>query len=222
MEKYVSFSLWGDEDIYNIGAIRNAELMKEIYPGWKMIVFHDVTVPDSTIEELNKLDVVTKDVTDLDLYGMFWRFLVIDYDDCELAIFRDTDSRITKREQDGVLEWISSKKTLHVIRDHPAHKIPYGNNEPGILGGMWGIKGKTLPIFDMIKKFHKNNTLGYGSDQTFLKTIYKVYVNDMFLHDEFSGGNSFRLDRVDGSFIGQRITEDDCPKFPENKILNNN
>lgn len=221
MEKYVSFSLWGDEDIYNIGAIRNAELMKEIYPGWKMIVFHDVTVPDSTIEELNKLDVVTKDVTDLDLYGMFWRFLVIDYDDCELAIFRDADSRISKREQDGVLEWISSKKTLHVIRDHPAHKIPYGNDEPGILGGMWGIKGKTLPILDMIKKFHKNNTLQYGSDQTFLKTIYNVYKNDMFLHDEFSGGNKFKLDRVNGSFIGERITEHDKPQYDDHLILIN-
>jgi len=32
MKKVVSFSLWGDNPIYNIGAIRNAELAKEIYP----------------------------------------------------------------------------------------------------------------------------------------------------------------------------------------------
>ena len=76
--------------------------MKEIYPGWKMIVFHDCTVPDNIIEELNKLDVITKDVTDLDLYGMFWRFLVIDYDDCELAILEIPILRISEREQDGV------------------------------------------------------------------------------------------------------------------------
>ena len=59
------------------------------------------------------------------------------------------------------MEWINSKKTLHVIRDHPAHKIPYGNDEPGILGGMWGIK-QDLPILDMIKnmkKIHYNTVL---------------------------------------------------------------
>lgn len=36
---YVSFSLWGDNPIYNVGIIKNAELMETIYPGWKMIVF---------------------------------------------------------------------------------------------------------------------------------------------------------------------------------------
>jgi len=219
MSKYVSFSLWGDEDIYNIGAIRNAQLMKEIYPGWKMIVFHDVTVPDSTIKELNKLDVITKDVTSLDLYGMFWRFLVIDYDDCELAIFRDTDSRITEREQDGVLEWISSKKTLHVIRDHPAHRIPFGNDQPGILGGMWGIKGNVLPIKEMITKYHHDKDLRYGSDQNFLKVVYNVFQNDMFLHDEFSGGNKFKLDRINGSFIGERIDVNDKPLYDDHLVL---
>jgi hypothetical protein len=32
--KYISFSLWGDKPIYNVGAIKNAELWKNIYPDW--------------------------------------------------------------------------------------------------------------------------------------------------------------------------------------------
>jgi hypothetical protein len=53
--KYLSFSLWGDKPIYNVGAIRNAELWKNIYPDWQMVVFYDQTVPKETINELIKL-----------------------------------------------------------------------------------------------------------------------------------------------------------------------
>jgi len=34
MKKIISFSLWGDNPIYTQGAIRNAELAKEVYPDW--------------------------------------------------------------------------------------------------------------------------------------------------------------------------------------------
>jgi len=31
MKKIITFSLWGDKPIYNIGAIKNAELAKTFY-----------------------------------------------------------------------------------------------------------------------------------------------------------------------------------------------
>ena len=34
MKKVISFSLWGDNPKYTIGAIKNAELIDTIYPGW--------------------------------------------------------------------------------------------------------------------------------------------------------------------------------------------
>ncbi len=34
MNKVISFSLWGDNPKYTIGAIKNAELSKTIYPDW--------------------------------------------------------------------------------------------------------------------------------------------------------------------------------------------
>ena len=60
---YLSFSLWGDKPIYNVGAIRNAELWKTIYPDWIMVVYYDNTVPTETIEKLNELQVLTIDIT---------------------------------------------------------------------------------------------------------------------------------------------------------------
>ena len=32
MKKVISFCLWGNDPKYNVGAIRNAEIAKEIYP----------------------------------------------------------------------------------------------------------------------------------------------------------------------------------------------
>ena len=31
-KRYLSFSLWGENPLYTIGALRNAELAKELYP----------------------------------------------------------------------------------------------------------------------------------------------------------------------------------------------
>ena len=42
------------------------------------------------------------------------------------------------------------------MRDHPYHRIPFGNNTLGILAGMWGIKGKTIKIHDMINNYIQN------------------------------------------------------------------
>jgi len=169
--KYLSFSLWGDKPIYNVGAIRNAELWKTVYPDWQMVVYYDNTVPQDTVDSLRKLDVKIIDVTNINIFGMFWRFLAHDLPESEYAIFRDCDSRLSLREKLAVDEWLSSGKSIHVMRDHPAHRIPYGNNSLGILGGMWGIKCGIIPLSDMVLKYNFGKKLTYGSDQTFLKNI---------------------------------------------------
>ena len=217
--KYLSFSLWGDKPIYNVGAIRNAELWKEIYPEWQMVVYYDNSVPNETINNLKELNVLTVDMTEKKLYGMFWRFYAVDLPNSEYCVFRDCDSRITIREKMAVDEWISSNKSLHVMRDHPAHRIPYGNDGLGILGGMWGIKSKILPITDMIEKFKKDKNLSYGSDQTFLKTIYWVLENDRCTHDEFFENKPFPIQREIGRFVGDRIDENDNPVGEDYKLV---
>lgn len=34
IKKIIAFSLWGDNPKYTVGAIKNAKLTSEIYPGW--------------------------------------------------------------------------------------------------------------------------------------------------------------------------------------------
>jgi hypothetical protein len=217
--KYISFSLWGDKPIYNIGAIKNAQLWREIYPDWQMVVYYNDTVPKETIEILSKNSVKVIDMSENNIYGMFWRFFACDISDCEYAIFRDTDSRLSIREKMSVDEWIVSGKSIHIMRDHPAHGIPYGNNSLGILGGMWGIKSNVIPITDMINKFNLSQVHNYGNDQTFLKTVYSIFQNDRFTHDEFFEKKPFPIKRENGRFIGERIDEYDKPLTNDFKIL---
>ena len=54
MKKVISFSLWGDDPKYTIGAIRNAELAKTVYPGWVPRFYcAKNSVPENIINQLN-------------------------------------------------------------------------------------------------------------------------------------------------------------------------
>jgi hypothetical protein len=216
--KYVSFSLWGDKPIYNVGAIKNSELVGEMYEGWKMIVFHDNTVPKKTLNVLEKNNVQLIDCTNIP-YDSFWRFFVSDYKDCEYAIFRDCDSRLSHREYLAVNEWIESGKTLHIMRDHPAHGVPFGASSLGILAGMWGIKGQVVNLRDMINEFTFDKKNYYGIDQSFLQIIYNKFKNDYFVHDEFYEKKPFPIKRENGRFVGERISINETPVTQDYKIL---
>jgi hypothetical protein len=217
--KYLSFSLWGDNPIYNVGAIRNSELWKQIYPDWQMVVYYDNTVPSNTIEQL-KLNGVEIIEMSQDIFGCFWRFLISDKYDCEYSIFRDCDSRVSLRERLAVDEWIKSGKTLHVMRDHPYHMIPFGNDNLGILAGMWGIKGNVMSMGDIINDFIKDKKNTYGIDQSFLKILYSKFESDKTTHDEFFEGIRFPIRREPGVFVGGRIDENDNPVGEDYKLVN--
>jgi hypothetical protein len=80
MKKVISFSLWGDNPKYTIGAIKNAELTPIIYPGWISRFYCGLSVPSNIIETLKSLpntEVIMMDV-DGDWSGMFWRFYACD------------------------------------------------------------------------------------------------------------------------------------------------
>lgn len=217
--KYLSFSLWGDQPIYNVGAIKNAELWKEIYSDWQMIVYYDNSVPTETIDKLKSMNVKLVDMSNKNIYGMFWRFFANDLPNSEYSIFRDCDSRLTLREKLAVDEWIASKKTLHVMRDHPYHRIPCGNFELGLLGGMWGIKGKKIKINQLVSIYPNKSLIKYGEDQTFLRVIYNLFKNDKFTHDEFFEKKPFPIPRENQRFIGERINIDETPLTDDFKLV---
>ena len=206
MKKVISFSLWGDNPKYTIGAIRNAELTSIIYPGWISRFYCGESVPTDIIKTLISLpntEVVMMGV-DGDWTGMFWRIYACE--DSEIMLSRDTDSRLSLREKLAVDEWLSSDKDFHIMRDHPYH-----NTE--ILGGMWGVRNGLLKnIKELVNDYTKGDF--WQVDQNFLREkIYPLVINNSFTHDSYLNYNTnskpFPSKRINREFVGDVFDENE-------------
>lgn len=208
MTKVISFSLWGNNPKYTIGAIRNAELAPEIYPGWTCRFYVGEDVPDEITVKLLDLKSEIVLMNGSGWNGMFWRFAAADSSDTVLS--RDTDSRLNKREYFAVQEWLNSDKDFHIMRDHPYHATE-------ILGGMWGVRNGALKgISNLIKNYNRGKFDNqYQVDQNFLReVIYPMVKHRSVVHDEFFEKKPFptiRLNKQD--FVGQVYNEYDEAQF---------
>jgi hypothetical protein len=216
MKKLICYSLWGDNPKYTIGAIRNAEQIKDVYPGWIARFYCGSSVPVEIINELSSLsaEIMVLPVPG-DWSGMFWRFAAIADPDVEMMLSRDTDSRLSLREKNAVDDWLASDKLFHIMRDHPEH-----NTE--ILGGMWGAR---KPILQDINYLMKHYTKGdfWQVDQQFLKeVVWPRVAYTTHTHDEFFSNNPFPSQRKGLEFIGQVYDENENETQEFSKILADN
>jgi hypothetical protein len=170
MNKVISFSLYGSDDIYCIGMLENIEIINRDFSDWKIYIFYH-NIPESLLEELKK-----KPNTYLfpcqhrgtKWEGMFWRFYPMENMNIDVFLSRDADSRISQREMNLVNDFLHSNKTFHIIRDHPKHDLL-------VLGGTFGMKVKEFhkvikkkrvkfyPINYFLNHFH--NTVEEGKDK---------------------------------------------------------
>lgn len=137
--KLISFSLFGDRPHYATGAIENARLSPEIYPGWtcRFYVDRQQTINDELIG-LGAEVIVMQDPP-AGSFAMTWRFIPVADGSIERVIMRDTDSRINVREAAAVMEWEQSGLPFHTMHDHDHHRAY------PVFAGMWGAKGGSLP-----------------------------------------------------------------------------
>lgn len=211
----ISYSLFGNNPRYTINALVNADLCAFYYPNWICRIYHDNTVPNNILQNLkNKNNVELVVTSGVGHYRRMWRYYA--YDDCDVFISRDIDSHITEREKIAVDEWLSSDKSLHIMRDHPHHK---NKIQAGMFGLKQNIKLKSL----------KNKCLQYASsvknhlsmDEKFLDDVYPLFENDMIVHDD----NNHHKDKTnnwpkgidytdkDGQFVGR-------PQYPATININ--
>lgn len=209
----VSFSLYGTNPIYTVGAVENAKLMPTIYPGWTMRVYHGTEVPPATLEQLRKLGCqlfvmphtyggTITPLANNSAYGKFWRFLAIAEPQAAYVVFRDVDSRINPREAAAVADWINSGKTLHTMKDHINHdRFP-------ILAGMWGIKGGAVDITGLLEKWRFSSD--FYDDQTFLEyKVWPVVGHSHIRHGRM--GQPFPAHQPYRGFVGQRVNANNAP-----------
>ena len=205
MTKYISFSVFGSEEKYLLGAIKNAEIANEVYPQWQTIFYVDDNFSEDNINKLEcyGAKVVVKGASK-NLNGVFWRFEATGLEDAEVVIFRDADSRLTTREAAAVNEWLCSKFDLHAMRDHPFHSS-------WILAGMWGARGDLMREISKTVPSSLPGNSKWGIDQSWLvENIYSPHQQDIFIHDSFFKREKsfpFPCARVDGEYVGEVINE---------------
>lgn len=162
MKKIISYSLYGNKDLYCLGILESIDIINKYYSSWEIYIYYN--------DIMEELLVILKGKKNVKLFecisngykweGMFWRFYPLEYLDVDIVISRDADSRINDREMELVNEWINSDKCFHIIRDHEGHRIE-------ILGGTWGVKIKE---FNKIAKINKINE--------YIQEYYKYYPKD--------------------------------------------
>jgi hypothetical protein len=132
-------------------------------------------------------------------------------DENNIVLVRDSDSRITIREQKAVNDWLNSDKKFHTFRDHDAHfEFP-------IIGCAFGYKGKFgTPILNLMNSYTKELNY-YVGDQIFLRdVIWPLVTNDAMVHCMHDGWfKETRQQLVNPyDFCGNGYDENDMPMYP--------
>lgn len=161
--KVVSYSLWGCDSKYLIGAVENARLIPQIYPGFTTRFWVDNLVPTPVIYQLKDLgaEIIFTNEFGTARNGMFWRFKFSPSD--EIVLIRDCDSRPSSRERACYDHWLTTDKNISTVVDHPFH-------QEFVLPGLMNFKAQHfLNLYDILVSISKN--IEYGVDYQAFRDI---------------------------------------------------
>lgn len=212
-KKLISMSLYGNRPMYLNGAIRNAQLLPDIFPGWILRIYCS---DDTDTHQLEALGCEIKKMGTSHLHsGMFWRFLAAWDEDAERVLMRDADSRLNIRDAACVQDWEDSENIAHCIMDHPHHSsFPMS-------GGMWGIRSGALTLPFKIKEVLERSIKlkqKRVADMKFLSRYVHPSVEDSLLRHSSVETKWPSLpfpshEPYDG-FVGQQYDDEDMPIWP--------
>lgn len=208
----VSFSLFGNDPKYYVGAEKNITEIKQLLPDWEVrIYYHEKMILDGKVDYLKQLGAVLIDVKDIVLgdkesihYPFFWRFL--SFLENVPSIARDLDSRFSDREIEYINRWMNSGCDYFIIRDHPW--------QSPVPAGLFGIKKFIQEFKDHFVNFVNNENLNWGADQEILR-IYMEKTNkeNLFYCGYDDKTNYIPRDNKD-FFIGMQVDDNDKPTNP--------
>ena len=182
MKQVISFSLYGKEMRFLVGAIKNAELAQRFFPGFTVRYYYGKSVPKwviSTLLVFPHVELIKVDDTENSI-ARTWRFMACTDKNVDVVLSRDVDARLSLREAEAHQEFMESGFNFHIIRDHPI------GHQYLISAGMFAMK--TAAYGDLMHKellAHEFND-EYMADQNFLNhKIYPQIAHDCLFHDEY-------------------------------------
>jgi hypothetical protein len=178
MKQLIAYSLYGSEERYTIGAIKNAILATRHFKGFTLRFYTGASVPESIKQTLQLFPHVQL----VDEYGpedhtaKLWRFQALADQDFDVVLSRDADARLTHRERIAHEEFLASGLDFHIMKDHPT-----GHNYQ-ISAGMFAARTKAIPADLHETEAAKNY---YTQDQDWLAAyIWPLIKDSTLIHDE--------------------------------------
>ena len=177
----ITFSLFGDKKIYCQGAVENARLAKTIYPGWIARFYIAQDVPAQYVDQLKSHGAEIIHCEQRGPYdGLIWRFRPFNESNVDVWISRDCDSRLSWREKRAVDEWMSSGKSVHLMRDGHNHAYT-------IMAGMFGINNNLFHARYGKIDFGNQVLMNREDDQTILHRLAWPHAqHDHVCHDHWN------------------------------------
>lgn len=228
----IAMSLYGSDHRYTMGAIRNAQLLPVVFPGWRLWFYVEranpagVTkygrVPEDILAKLEDLgaEIVWIDAEAVGLAPMLWRFTVMDSEEVDLFTVRDCDSRLTPRDAAVVSDWLKTDRMFHCIRDHPSH------SNFDVSGGLWGARRKPFQqLLGNLRNVMKRYGAGYVEDMNFLgqdvwpKVKDHAYCHDSFSCDRYPSSHPFPVARIGSEHLGEVYDEHSIGREGDINIL---
>jgi hypothetical protein len=212
LEKVISFTLFGNNLKYYVGAEKNIEINKKLLPDWtNVIYYHKDSILPGYVEKLTNLGAKLIDVSSIIISGKesiqfqyFWRFF--SFFEEGISIVRDLDSRFSEREVKYINEWLKSSKNYFIIRDHPWHsQVP---------SGLFGIKNKDEEFKTHFEDFIKNSEIRWGSDQDILFQFMERKNKNEVFYCGFDDNENYIPRDNKNFFIGMQIDENEQPLNP--------
>jgi hypothetical protein len=203
----IAFSLFGAQERYCQGALDNAAIAENLYPGWRCRFYCDDTVPGSVRAGLIAAgaDVVMMPGSQRLFEGLFWRFHVANDPTVDRYLLRDCDSLLNLRERRAVAAWIDSGTHFHVMRDFFSHSEL-------MLAGMWGgVRGALPALPPLYGPYLDDVAKAANCDQKFLrKAVWPTVRRSVCTHDRLFrvlGAEPFPADAIlpQGRHVGENM-----------------
>jgi hypothetical protein len=181
MKQVISYSLYGKDLRFMVGAIKNAQLAQVFFPGFTVRFYVGASVPTwvrTTLDLFHNVEQVQVDLPENSLSRM-WRFQAICDPTVDVVLSRDCDARLSLREAEAHQEFLDSGFGFHIIRDHPT------GHGYLISAGMFACRTKDLHFFQKIwDETPLRDT--YMQDQEFMAhQIYPHVASNCLIHDEY-------------------------------------
>jgi len=210
--KYISFSLFGTDLKYYIGAEKNVLINNQLLPDWETIIYyHPNNFKGEYLKKLKDKGAIMVDVSNVTIGGrpsedfpFFWRFLSFLNDGMTLS--RDLDSRLSNREVEYIRQWEKSREDYFIIRDHPWHS-PYPS-------GLFGVSQKIEEFETHFNEYISSNELVWGTDQDILEKYMVDKNGNDVLYFGYDKLETYTPRDDEDFFIGMQLDEFDNPTKP--------